>query len=303
MKATIALLLGLASSLAASVAGAKDVAACRQRCDRGNLGIVCWDGTNLLACTIKGYVAIDKSKYQGPAGPTGAVGLPGLPGATGPQGPTGPQGLTGAQGLEGPPGRAGAQGPQGSKGDTGPAGLQGPRGDTGLAGTPGTPGAPGATGTNGLSALISQTILAEGDPTCPLGGVQIITQLSDGSNLQTSTLCSGIPLPSQPIIGAVVGGSLPSATRTPGSNFAVAASGAILGYYSIAVSPDTASVSIVFDLPDGISSPPTMLFFDTTTQTFVPVQSASAPVYSIAHHTLTIILNGASVPPLSRLNG
>jgi len=91
MKATIVLLLGLAASLPVSPARAS--AACRQRCDKGSLGLVCWDGANLLVCGTKGYAAIDKSKYQGPAGPAGAIGPQGQPGERG------PQGLTGAQGL------------------------------------------------------------------------------------------------------------------------------------------------------------------------------------------------------------
>src|SRR5256885_17179210 len=122
MKATIVLLLGWAASLPASPARAKDSAACRQRCDKGSLGLVCWDGANLLVCGTKGYVAIDKSKYQGPAGPAGAIGPQGQPGERGPQGLTGAQGLTGPQGLQGPQGRDGAEGSQGTKGDTGPAG-------------------------------------------------------------------------------------------------------------------------------------------------------------------------------------
>jgi len=162
---------------------------------------------------------------------------------------------------------------------------------------------PKATGATGLSALINQTILAAGDPTCPLGGVEIRTQLSDGSNVQTSTLCSGFPVPGQPIIGPVVDGSLPSATPTPGSNFAVTASGTILGYYSVSVGPDATSISIVFNLPDSVSVPPALLFFDATTATFVPVQSASAPVFSAADHTLTITINGASVPTIAQLKG
>ena len=314
MKATIVLLLGLAASLPVSPARAS--AACRQRCDKGSLGLVCWDGANLLVCGTKGYVAIDKSKYQGPAGPAGAIGPQGQPGERGPQGLTGAQGLTGPQGLQGPQGRDGAEGSQGTKGNTGPAGPQGPRGDTGPAGpagasgdvgpagNTGAPGAPGATGATGLSALINQTILAAGDPACPTGGVQITTQLSDGSHVQTTTLCSGIPLPDEPpIIGPTVAASVPSATQTPGSNFAAVRSGTILGYYGVAVSPGATSVSIVFDLPDGVSVPPTMLFFDTTTQTWVPVQSASVPVFSAANHTLTIVIDGASVPSILQLNG
>ena len=96
---------------------------------------------------------------------------------------------------------------------------------------------------------------------------------------------------------------MPSATQTPGSNFAAVRSGTILGYYGVAVSPGAISVSIVFDLPDSVSVPPTMLFFDTTMQTWVPVQSASVPVFSAANHTLTIVIDGASVPTLLQLNG
>ena len=98
VKATILLLLlGLTPSLTASSARAKDSAACRQRCDKSNLGLVCWDGANLLVCSTKGYIAIDKSKYQGPAGPAGAIGPQGRPGERGPQGLTGLQGPTGPQ--------------------------------------------------------------------------------------------------------------------------------------------------------------------------------------------------------------
>ena len=313
MKATILLLLfGLTASLTASPARAKGSAACRQRCDKGNLGLVCWDGANLLVCSTKGYIAIDKSKYQGPAGPAGAIGPQGRPGERGPEGltglqgptgPHGPQGADGAQGFQGTKGDTGPAGPSGPRGDTGPAGPEGARGDVGPVGNTGSPGAPGAIGATGLSALINQTILAEGDPTCPAGGVQITTQLSDGSHLQTTILCSGIPLPAEPpIIGPAVLSSVPSATEMPGSNFAAVRSGTILGYYSVSVSPDATSASIVFDLPDGVSVPPTLLFFDTATQTWVPIQSASAPIFSAANHTLTIVINGASVPSIVQLN-
>jgi hypothetical protein len=295
MRTTILLLVALAASLT-SPARAKGGTACRQRCDKGSLGLVCWDGANLLVCSTKGYVPIDKAKYQGPAGPAGAIGPQGQPGERGPQGLTGSQGLTGPQGLQGPQGRDGAQGPQGTKGDTGPAGPQGPRGDSGPAGPT------GASGATGLSALIDQTILAEGDPTCPTGGVQITTQLSDGSHMQTTTVCSGIPLPGEPPIGPTVAASVPSVTATLGSNFAVVRSGTILGYYSVSVSPDATSVSIVFDLPDSLSVPPTMLFFDVATQTWVPIQSSGAPVFSAANHTLTIVISGASVPSILQLS-
>jgi len=293
MKATIVLLLALAASLPASSARAG--AACRQRCDKSTVGLVCWDGANLLVCSTKGYVLIDKSKYQGPAGPTGPIGLQGQPGERGPQGLTGSQGLTGAQG---PQGRDGAQGPTGTKGDTGPTGPQGPRGDVGPTGNT------GATGAAGLSAVINQTILVDGDPACPAGGVQITTQLSDGSHMQTTTLCSGTPLPGGlPIIGPTVDASLPSATLSPGSNLAAVLSGTVLGYYAVTLSPGGTSISIVFNLPDGTTAPPTMMFFDTVTQTWLPVQSATPPVFSAANHTLTIVIDATSFPTIQQLNG
>jgi hypothetical protein len=46
-----------------------------------------------------------------------------------------------------------------------------------------------------------------------------------------------------------------------------------------------------------------MLFFDPTTRTFVPVQPASAPLFSVANHTLTIVIDGTSVPRISQLLG
>ena len=114
----------------------------------------------------------------------------------------------------------------------------------------------------------------------------------------------GIPLPGDPPgIGATVTASVPSPTRTPDSNFAALRSETVLGYYSISVSPETTSVAIVFDLPAGISVPPTLLFFDPGTQTWVPVQSASPPVFSAANHTLTIVLDETSVPRMLQLNG
>ena len=67
VKATILLLLlGLTASLTASPARAKDSAACRQRCDKGNLGLVCWDGANLLVCSTKGYIAIPDYRELAP---------------------------------------------------------------------------------------------------------------------------------------------------------------------------------------------------------------------------------------------
>jgi len=150
--------------------------------------------------------------------------------------------------------------------------------------------------------VVNQTILAEGDPTCLLGGVQITTQLSDGSHVQTTTLCSGVPLPGgPPIIGPTVDASVPSATRMPGSNLAAVLSGTVVGYYSVSLSPDATAVSIVFDLPVGISAPPTMMFFDGATQTWAPVQSASAPVFAATNHTLTIVIDSTSFPSILQL--
>lgn len=152
---------------------------------------------------------------QGERGEAGPQGERGAPGSTGPKGEPGAIGPVGPQGVKGEPGIAGLRGPQGEKGEPGSVGPRGPEGAKGNAGligpkgNKGDQGPPGINGLPGLNSYILQEPLDPGDePTCPSGGVRIITfldlnrnnEFNDTDPSQTTTLCHGssYPAPTPP---------------------------------------------------------------------------------------------------------
>lgn len=160
----------------------------------------------------------------GPVGPAGPAGMTGATGDMGPMGnsvttaqvdagsltcPFGGVAVVSASGTtfvcNGVPGATGVTGAQGPQGPAGPSGASIsanalpsmspqcagggavvvlPDGGT-IAVCNGTPGSPGANGADGVSVNLRN--VAIGDPTCPLGGVEVISATS------SSKVCNGPP--------------------------------------------------------------------------------------------------------------